>query len=416
MLSFPSPRRRATVRDVRRANRSVLLRHLFFGGPVSRQELADLTGLSAGTVTNVVIDLLDDGLVIEAGTKESDGGRPRTLLELARDRAIVFGVEVGETRLRVEAFDFRLNKVGYEERPAGGAPRSPDAVVDSITDAVAALLTRIGADRAPIAGIGVGVSGIVDDTERLVHSASIGWQGVPFEAMLRDRLGVPIRVDNGAKTMGQAEMWLGAGRGVRNAAVALLGTGVGAAVFTDGQLYRGAHSSAGEWGHIPVAVGGEPCRCGSLGCLEAYVGGWAIAQRWRASVDAPLDQEAVVDGLAKLIGKDERADELGGAFAEYLGAGLGTMVNLFNPERIVIAGWVGLKLGPLLLNQIRDSTRSHALQRPYDQVEIVLGHLGADAVAVGAATLVIDGILAGDLPTPGRGRARDQAAQAALSA
>jgi predicted NBD/HSP70 family sugar kinase len=409
--------RRATVRDVRRTNQAVLLQRLFFGGSMSRQQLVEATGLSAGTVTTVVNGLLGQGLLIEAGTEDSDGGRPRILLEVARDRAVAVGVDVGETRVRIEAFDLSLRKIAGEDRLVTTLDLAPERAVDAIVNGIEALLRRVGADLCSVAGVGVGVSGIVEDREGLVHAASIGWQAVPFASLLRRQLAVPIRVDNGAKTMGQAEMWFGAGRGVPNAAVALLGTGVGAAVFTDGQLYRGAHSSAGEWGHVPVAVGGRICRCGSRGCLEAYVGGWAIAQRWRDMVGGPAgDQEAALGAFAAAIGVDPRADELADEFAEYLGAGLGTLVNLFNPERIVVAGWVGLKLGPALLQRIRDHTRSYALRRPYEQVEIVLGQLGADAVALGAATLVVDGILVGDLPVPARGKRPDEAARVALPA
>lgn len=369
---------------------------------MSRQDLVDETGLSGGTVTNVVNDLIREGLVVEAGTEDSDGGRPRVLLQVARERGLVVGAEVGETRVRVEAFDLGLRKVSGVERPVDGAYREPERVVALIVDALDEALSSAGADPATVLGIGVGVSGIVDQGPNpLVHAASLGWEDVPLAAMIRSRIDAPVIVDNGAKTLGQAEMWLGAGRGARHAAVALLGTGVGAAVFTDGRLYRGAHSSAGEWGHTPIVVGGQACRCGSRGCLEAYIGGLAIAQRWAAARGPRSlqgsDQEAAVRDLAALCGHDEAADALLAEVAEQLGAGLATLVNLFNPERIVLQGWLGLVLGPVLLDAIRTQTRAYALARPFSQVEIVLGELGPDAVALGAATLVVDAILAGDL-------------------
>jgi predicted NBD/HSP70 family sugar kinase len=378
---------------------------------MARQELAEQTGLSAGTVTNVINGLLDEGLVVEAGTEGSDGGRPRILLEIAKDRGIAVGVDVGETRVRVEAFDLGLGKIAAVDRLVHDGCRDPQVMVGLIVEALEAVLVEAGAERSALAGVGVGVSGIVDGGgDGLVHSASLGWQNVPFASLLRETIEAPVRVDNGAKTMGQAEMWFGAGRAARNAAVVLLGTGVGAAVFTDGRLYRGSHSSAGEWGHTPIMVGGRSCRCGSRGCLEAYVGGGAIAERWVGTAGAaPSDQEAAVEAFGRAIGTDDVAAALADELAEYLGAGLATLVNLFNPERIVIAGWVGLQLGPALLDRVRVQTASYALQRPFEQVDIVLGALGTDAVALGAATLVIDGILAGELPTSGRGRRQDRA-------
>lgn len=395
--------RGASVRDVRRANQSILLRRLFFDGPVSRQELVGETGLSSGTVTNVIAALIAQGLVIEAGREDSEGGRPRVLLQVAPERGVVIGVEVGETHVRVEAFDFRLTKIATADRAVGDDDRNPQWVVETVASGLAEVLAAIATDESAVLGIGIGISGIVDQGPNpLVHAPTLGWEDVPLAAMLRSRLEMPVIVDNGAKTLGQAEMWFGAGRGLRHAAVALLGTGVGAAIFTDGHLYRGSHSSAGEWGHTPIVVAGRECRCGSRGCLEAYVGGLALAERWAAARGGAAwnagDQEAAIQDLAASLEGNQRAKEFIAEVCEELGAGLASLVNLFNPERIVLAGWVGLQLGPLILDAVTARTRAYALRQPFEQVEIVLGEIGPDAVAFGAATLVVDAILAGELP------------------
>ena len=136
-------------------------------------------------------------------------------------------------------------------------------------------------DARAILGVGVAVPGLVEHREdAVVHGQSVGWDAVPLEAMLRSRTELPILVDNGAKTLGQAEKWFGAARGTDNAVIALLGIGVGTCIISNGEVYRGATSSAGEWGHTTVVVGGRTCRCGAEGCLEAYVGAGAIAARY----------------------------------------------------------------------------------------------------------------------------------------
>jgi len=197
--------------------------------------------------------------------------------------------------------------------------------------------------------------------------------------------------------MGQAEMWFGAGRGVQHAAIVLLGTGVGAAIFTDGSLYRGATSSAGELGHTSVVVGGRRCRCGANGCLEAYVGSGAILERWAQLSGqrrpADEDEEAALKELLSDTQEDGPASTLLDETAVYIGVGIGNLVNLFNPERIVIGGWVGLLLGPALLPRIRDAASAQALNYPFGRVSIELGRLGSDAVALGAATLVAEQFL-----------------------
>ena len=113
-----------------------------------------------------------------------------------------------------------------------------------------------------------------------MHGQSIGWDAVPLEAMLRSRISLPILVDNGANTLGQAERWFGAARDTENSMIALLGIGVGLCIVSNAEIYRGAASSAGEWGHTTVEVGGRTCRCGARGCLEAYVGAGAIVSRY----------------------------------------------------------------------------------------------------------------------------------------
>ncbi|MBC6459467.1 ROK family transcriptional regulator, partial [Actinomadura sp. HBU206391] len=261
-----------TVRDLRRGNRSVLLRSLYFDGPLSRQELSGRTGLSAASVSNVVAELIEGGLVVEAGTVESDGGRPRVLLRAARDYGRLVGVDVGETRVIVELFDLDLTRLAKSDLPLGDGGHDVQAVVGHIRTGLRTVIAEAGADAGAgpgILGVGVGVPGVVESTpEAVVHSQTIGWDAVPLEQMLGECTDLPLFVENGATALGQAEMWFGAGRGCRSAIVALIGSGVGACVVTNGTPYRGATGSAGEWGHTTAQVGGARCRCGARGCLE----------------------------------------------------------------------------------------------------------------------------------------------------
>jgi predicted NBD/HSP70 family sugar kinase len=398
---------RATIRDLRRRNRSTLLRRLFFGGALGRQELARLTGLSSATVTNVMSSLIAEGVVIEAGVEESDGGRPRVLLRVNGNHRLVAGVDVGETRVRVELFDLAMHKRAGSEVAIRPAHHEPGVIVEAIAKGLSSAMSDCSAEIDAILGIGVGVPGVVESFgEQVVHAPAFGWSHVPFGGMIASRTGVPVLVDNGAKTMGQAEMWFGAGRGVRHAAIVLLGTGVGAAIFTDGSLYRGATSSAGELGHTSVVVGGRHCRCGANGCLEAYVGSGAILERWAQLSGQPQadeDEEVTLKGLLSDPQGDASVSTLLDETALYIGVGIANLVNLFNPERIVIGGWVGLLLGPALLPRIRDAASAQALNYPFGRVSIELGRLGSDAVALGAATLVAEQFLThGDAVVPQR--------------
>ena len=387
-------RRRSTVRDLRRDNRSVLLWTLFANQPCSRQDLSEATGLSSASVSNVIRELISDGIVIEAGSVDSDGGRPRILLEMNPSRGYVAGVDVGETRVLVELFDLTMSVRARAEHGLDPREHGVSVIVERIAASLASVISDGGADPSAVLGVGVGVPGVVEQgPEVLVHGQTYGWDAVPLERLLRPLVGLPLFVDNGAKTMGQAELWFGAARDTRQAVVCLMGSGLGASIIT-GSPGRGGSSAAVEWGHTTIELGGRSCRCGSRGCLEAYVGAEAILDRYGLAVTGADEESA----LATLVSAStSRAAEILNETALYLGAGIANLINLFGPERIILGGWAGLLLGERILPAIREAARQHSLTHRFAQTSIELGRLGSDAVALGAATLPMERFLNGAL-------------------
>jgi predicted NBD/HSP70 family sugar kinase len=399
-------RRRGTVRDLRRDNRSVLLWSLYFDQPLSRQDLSQATGLSPASVSNVTRELISDGVVVEAGSVDSDGGRPRVLLRMNPDHGYVIGVDVGETRIRVELFDLMMNVRAKADYPLNPHEHGVREVVDGILTGLDTVLADGGVDSSAVLGVGIGVPGVVEQgAEVLVHGQTYGWDAVPLERLLRAGTELPLYIDNGAKTMGQAELWFGAGRGAQNAVIALIGSGVGVSIITNGSTYRGSTSSAGEWGHTTVMVGGRTCRCGSSGCLEAYVGAEAILDRYgRPGPPLPgddqQDQESALAALISAAPSSAAAAEVLDDTIRFLGAGIAGLINLFNPERIILGGWAGLLLGERSLPAIREAARQHSLRQPFAETSIELCRLGPDAVALGAATLPVERLLNGAATAP----------------
>jgi predicted NBD/HSP70 family sugar kinase len=399
---------RRNVRDLRRDNRARLLRQLYFHGPLSRQDLFQATSLSSGSVSNVVADLLEARVVVEAGAVESDGGRPRILLRVDTARFQVIGIDVGETRIRVERFDLGLRELAAMDIPMDGARPDPHQVVAGIAAGLAELTAD--ADRR-ILGVGIGVPGIVQqEPSAVVHGQAVGWDAVPFGQLLRTHTDLPLFVDNGATTMGQAEMWFGSGRTTDSAVFLLIGSGVGASLIADGALLRGWTTSAGEWGHTNVQVGGRLCRCGARGCLEAYVGAESVIARYlEAEGAAELDPADEEKGLGRIMVLAERDRSAAGEAARrvldetalHIGVSVANLVNLLNPKQVIIGGWAGLTMAAPLLPRILEVARDHALRLPFSQTSIELGVLGPDAVALGAATLPVARFLAsgGEPPT-----------------
>ncbi|MFC8763937.1 ROK family protein [Streptomyces sp. NPDC057193] len=393
-----------TVRDLRRENRTAVLRRLYFDGPMSRLMLGPATGLSSGSVSNVVSELVAEGLVEEAGSVDSAGGRPRTLVRITPASGFMIGVDIGETRVRIELFDLTLTELARAERPlATSGPRTArydvDLVVAHLREGIAEVLHTADVPAERLLGVGVGVPGIVArDAEdgAVVHGQTIGWDAVPFERLLRAAVdlpeAVPYWIDNGAKTLGQAEMWFGAGRGARSAVVVLFGSGVGACVVAD-PLGPGR---AIEWGHLTVRVRGRRCRCGAQGCLEAYAGAEALLERWREAggrLPSGADEETALTAmLAAAYPADPEDSDLTALTvleetAEYLGAGFADLINLFQPERILVGGWAGLQLGTRFLETVSGYAKEYALKYPASRTEMGLGTLGPEAVTVGAALL-----------------------------
>jgi predicted NBD/HSP70 family sugar kinase len=388
-------------------NRTQALAAVYHNGPMTRQEIGVATGVSQATVSNLVGDLLDQGVIVEAGAEDSDGGRPRALLRVKPDYRYVVGVDVGETAILVELFDLDMEVQASHSITPTAELLDPEKTAKYVLEGLDRVVMYSGLSQEEILGIGVGVPGLVENgDDAVVHAQAVGWDGVPFGKMLRRGTALPLFVENGAKTFGQAEKWFGAARDAENAIIVLLGTGTGASIFTQGELYRGASSSAGEWGHTTVVVNGRTCRCGAKGCLEAYVGGWAIVARYdelrqQTPADSDADLVARLTAIAKAPSDDQSAAKVRQETATYLGAGIANLINLFNPERIVVGGWIDQILEDRLLPAIREVAAQQALRMPFSVVSIVPAQLGRDAVALGAATLPVNDFLtSGAVPPP----------------
>lgn len=385
----------ATVSDVRQRNRTMALRSVILSGQTTRAAIARESGLSVASVTNLVSELISEGLVMEAGSVASSGGRPVTLLAPNPAGAYFLGADVGERGVAVELFDLSMARIDREFR--GGREGEPiEVIATDLDEAVDTLRERNPDLWDRVVGIGLGLPGIVETDEsgrQVLYAQSLGWPAVPVADLISRDL--PVFAENGAKTQAMAELWDGAVRGVDEALVVLLGRGVGLAVVSGGKLARGKMSSAGEWGHVKIVRDGQSCRCGGRGCVEAYLGADAILAAWR-------DAGGEFDGsgwraIGQLLDAERDGDEVAGnvvrELVATLGSALGSLVNLTNPERVVVGGWVGLRLMESIADRIEAATRAEALVRPGAQFELLSCHFGGDTVALGAAMMPLEALL-----------------------
>ncbi|GAB2449410.1 ROK family transcriptional regulator [Streptomyces incanus] len=395
-----APPVKRTSRDIRTANRYEVLRQIIAESPTSRQELAAATGLSLATVATLVGELLDLGMITEVGFEDSAGGRPRGLVAVDATGGALIGVDLAETYVRVELFDLALNVLARADEEMRPGENRPEQVVDHVTSAVGSVVERAGIESARVLGAGVSVPGQVDRATGVCEYApNWDWHDVPLQDLLAERISHPLYLDNPLRACAVAELWFGAARGRGDAVVVNLGTGVGAGLVLGGGVHRGVSNSAGEWGHTTLVLDGRPCHCGNRGCVETYTGAPGIMLNLReVSPHSPLlrpdDQTATVDALARGVASgDPVAVKVLENTARYVGAGIADLINLFNPEVVVLSSWVAAAFGEPLLGAVREAVTRHALRRPLAATRIVLSPIPTDPVCLGAATFALEGAL-----------------------
>lgn len=387
----------ASAAEIRRMNAFDVLRAIHALEVPTRKVIAAESGLSTATVSSIVSELIDSGVVRESGMHRQSTGRPTAELALNADHGFLLGVDVAETYVHVESFDFALDSLSSTEIALDPAQKAPRAVAAKVTEAIEAEIRRNELHPGVLVGIGVSVPGQVDlRGEASVFAPNWGWHNVPFRSLLQESVAAPLVLENPLKATTIAELWSGAGRGADDFVVLNIGTGVGAGIALDGRVYRGRTNSAGEWGHTVVSVGGRDCRCGSSGCVETYVGAPGIVQTLRDAdpesvmLDG-LDQTAVIRALRAGLDRDDPvALEVLETTASYLGVGIANVVNLLNPQLVVLGGWVVGTLGERLLDAARPHVARHALATAAMATRLDVQRIAGNPVSLGAAAIALE--------------------------
>lgn len=348
-------------------------------GPVTQAELARTTGLAPATVSNIVRDLAQAGLVDTV----PGAGRRGTTITLARSAGVVAGIDFGHSHVAVAVGDLTGTPLVEARTRLSSQHGSGEGL-----DHAAAMLTELLADPAVggahLHAVGMGLPAPI--TDEVVRSAAIlpGWVGVNARQVATERFGVPVHVENDANLGALAEHRLGVGRGHDNSVFVKISSGIGAGIIIGNQLFGGATGAAGELGHLTLDEQGPVCRCGSRGCLEAYASTGSVLQMMAGQLPEATFRDVVAAGRDGNMSALRTFEDAG----LHLGWGLATVVNLLDPGLVIIGGDMA-RAGELLLESVRIGLRRHALDAVAN-TRVAASELGERASLVGAVIVAAE--------------------------
>lgn len=366
---------------MRELNRSLVLDLIKNHTPVSRASIAKATTLAKPTVSAIVDDLINEGLVKEIGVGQTTtgGGRPPILLEFNARSQFIVGVHVGVKRTRIIVADAKGTELEQLEM---ATPRGrPSEALKKIAASIGKGLAAAGAPRKRLAAVGVCVPGLVDMQSGICLLApNLGWHDVPVRDLLHAELHVPVYVVNTAQAAVVTETIDGAAQGAKDVVLLYVttGGGVGSGVLAEGRLVHGSAGLAGEIGHCYIPGGTERCNCGKVGCLETVTDGPAVARAAAAAVRSGRRSTLAVGGRRELTAEEVAAAAADGdrvaldALADAgrtLGLAASWLINVFNPEVLLVGGGMAVA-GEALIGPLREVALEHALPQAAQRVDI----------------------------------------------
>ncbi|MCB0102218.1 MAG: ROK family transcriptional regulator [Anaerolineales bacterium] len=391
---------------VRETNLSLVLRLIHNQSPLSRAQIAVITGLNKSTVSSLVDELIAIGLVHETGINLGGTGRPATLLEINSQIGSIIGVELGVDFISVAITDL-LGKILWRKReetdPSDGQKKTIDKTLLIVKEAAAAGKKK----NSKILGLGITTPGTVDTKKgTLIFAPNLHWHNVPLVSIFSESTKLKVFVENDANAAAVAEHLFGTARQSQNFIFVFAGVGIGGGLFLNGNLYRGTHGFAGEIGHSPIMA--EPsqnvCHCGNRGCWETYANQYSIIQRVQARLE--VKRSSIIPQLmaeqnsplnialikqAADAGDKEALDSFSEA-GSAMGQGFAGLINIFNPEKVILGGPLSMA-GEYLLPAIKETVENHVFSEVNKKVEITLSPFGPDASLIGAVSIVADDIL-----------------------
>ncbi|UFT98738.1 ROK family transcriptional regulator [Radiobacillus kanasensis] len=379
---------------VKKGNKSIVLEKIIESSPISRADIAQQTGLNKGTVSSLVSELLDEQLIYESGPGESSGGRRPVMLLFNQVAGYSIGIDLGVNYLLGILVDLQGNivtetKINYNQLTYQEIESKLFEVVDQLT---------ASAPPSPygIVGIGVGVPGTVNNHGEVMLAPNLGWKNVHLKSILERKYDIPITIVNEANAGAYGEKRFGAGLKYDNIVYISAGIGIGVGLILDGKLYTGSQGFSGELGHMTIQVDGKKCRCGNEGCWELYASEQALLNQAK-ELGLTDGKECQLDDLIELAKDgDKQAIELFQKVGDYLGVGINNVINIFNPEQIVIGNQLAATK-EWILDPLNERITINTLWYQQNGIDIHFSKLGIYPAALGVSALSSENFLNVDL-------------------
>ncbi len=394
---------------VRRVNRLAILQLIRERGPVSRAELARISRLSSATAFSIVDELEKTSIICQKGIGSSEGGRRPVLFEFNPGAYGALGIDLRSGQLIAAVTDLGARPLSRLIQPVQGELQS-QAAAHMIREIALEAIQASGLPSNRIVGMGVSLPGLIDlEGSMVIRAVNLGWEQVNLREMIGDVDGLPIHILDVSMALALGEAYFGAGRGMENLICINVGEGIGSGILINGNLIRGSDGVAGEIGHMTVDEDGPQCRCGNYGCLERLAAGPAILDRTlkglkqgavstiHQQVGGRLEDVTLLTVVEAAQSGDEFAKGILVDTGRYLGLGIANVVNLLNPQMVIVGGEVSQAAGELLLEPLRQAINFRAFEVHARRARVVPASLGLDSSAIGAATFAM--IEAGYLAT-----------------
>jgi predicted NBD/HSP70 family sugar kinase len=384
---------------IRSINQSILLNLIRAHGPISRPQLATLSGLSQVTVIKITNNLIDRHLILEKEYAVSTGGRRAGLLEINPEGGFVVGLIPQQHSLTGVILNLNSDPVYSQQWNIPLRDQYVQAI-DLLAQCVEDMFSQSSIPREKIIGVGIGMPGLID-AERgcCIDSWMMNWKNVEISRPLEDRLDIPVFLDNDVNCLAIYEKLFGQGQSYHHFLVVGIGRGVGLGIIINDDLYRGAFGGAGEFGHTAVSTEGRLCICGNQGCLETYISDAGIVKNYieyvhttTYSLEKSIQEPTAFEIVERARNGDEAAIAAFQRAGILLGVSLANLVNIFNPECIVLSGPdtdASILAGDLLLEPMHQAIQQHLFSQIGKDLQVQVERLGFESWARGAGSLVL---------------------------